>query len=274
MKLSSIIALGAAVSSANAAFKGFNLAGHLASGACRTENDWKLAFERLQTLPGGFPNVRLYASGDCDTLKNAVPAAKRTGTKLLVGVWTQDAAHFESEKQALLEAVQQHGSDWMLAVSVGSEDLYREETDANYLAQQIWDVRGMLWSVGASPAIGHVDTWTAWVDPKNAPVIEACDFLGNDAYSYFEGKSIANGDAKNAYYEAHDKVVAVSKGKEVWTTETGWPISGATVGAAVPSVQNLQSFWWDVACGSFASNINMFWYILVSGASKSNGRPS
>merc|ERR1711939_822934 len=107
MKFASILAFGAALSGVNAALKGFNLAGHLASGACRTENDWQLAFERLQTLPGGFPNVRLYASGDCDTLKNA-------------------------------------------------------------------------------------------------------------------------------YYEAHDKVVAVSGGKEVWTTETGWPISGATIGASFP----------------------------------------
>lgn len=262
MKFASILALAASLSGVNAALKGFNLAGHLASGACRTENEWQLAFERLQSLPGGFPNVRLYASSDCDTLKNAVPAAIRTGTKLLVGVWTQDAAHFEAEKQALLQAVQQHGNDWILAVSVGSEDLYREETDPNQLAQQIWDVRGMLWSVGASPTIGHVDTWTAWVDAKNSPVIDAVDWLGNDAYSYFEGKSIDNGDAKNAYYAAHDKVVAVAEGKEVWTTETGWPVKGANNGAAVPSVDNLQKFWWDVACGSFASNINMFWYIL------------
>lgn len=187
MKFSSALALGAALTGVDAALKGFNLAGHLASGQCRTENDWQLAFERLATLPGGFKNVRLYASGDCDTLKNAVPAAIRTGTKLLVGVWTQPAAKFENEKQALLQAISQYGHDWMSAVSVGSEDLYREETDANLLAQQIWDVRGMLWSVGASPSIGHVDTWTAWVDPANKAVIDAVDFLGNDAYSYFEG---------------------------------------------------------------------------------------
>ena len=76
-------------------------------------------------------------------------------------------------------------------------------------------------------------------------------------------KSIANGEAKDAYYGAHDRVVAIAGGKEVWTTETGWPIKGDTVGNAVASVENLQSFWWDVACGSFASNINTFWYILV-----------
>jgi exo-beta-1,3-glucanase (GH17 family) len=76
-------------------------------------------------------------------------------------------------------------------------------------------------------------------------------------------KPIANGAAKDAYYAAHDKVVAVAGVKEVWTTETGWPIKGDDFGAAVASVENLQQFWWDVACGSFALGIPMFWYILV-----------
>ena len=188
MRLCSLLPLLTALSTAHAAFRGFNLAGHLASGACRTQSDWQLAFERLATLPGSFKNVRLYASGDCDTLANAIPAALNTNTKLLVGVWTQDAAHFEAEKQALLNAVLEYGSEWMLAVSVGSEDLYREETSAEELVRQIWDVRGMLGSVGAGAVrIGHVDTWTAWVDLKNRAVVEASDFIGNDAYSYFEG---------------------------------------------------------------------------------------
>ena len=162
MKSTTILSFAvAAVSSAQAAFRGFNLGSKLASGECRSENDWQLAFERLQTLPGGFPNVRLYAASDCNALANAVPAAVSTGTKLLVGIWTEDDTHFETEKQALLDAISAHGHDWILAVSVGSEDLYRNETDPNYLAQKIYDVRGMIQSVGADYPVGHVDTWTA-----------------------------------------------------------------------------------------------------------------
>ncbi|KIX04443.1 uncharacterized protein Z518_05311 [Rhinocladiella mackenziei CBS 650.93] len=263
MKAGPLLALAAtAVSGVSAFYKGFNLGANLASGACRSESDWEFAFNTLAGLPGEFKNVRLYASSDCNTLANAVPAAIRTGTTLLVGVWTEDDAHFEAEKQALLEAIQQYGSDWILAVSVGSEDLYRGDTDANTLAAKINDVRGMLWGLGASSkSVGHVDTWTAWVDGANTPVIEAVDWLGNDAYPYFEGVGIDDGAANNAYWAAVERVRAVSQGKEVWTTETGFPITGDTIGAAVPSVDNLQIYWWQVSCASFSS-LNYFFYIL------------
>ena len=125
------------------------LGANLPSGACKSQADWQNDFQTLAGLPGHFTSARLYASSDCNTLANAVPAAIATGTTLLVGVWTEDANHFNAEKAALLAAVQQHGHDWIISVSVGSEDLYRGNTDANTLASQIRDVRGMLWSVGA-----------------------------------------------------------------------------------------------------------------------------
>ena len=73
----------------------------------------------------------------------------------------------------------------------------------------------MMWSVGASDkSIGHVDTWTAWVDPANTAVIEAVDWLGNDLYPCWQGIGTDNGAANNAYWEAVNNVRAVSQGKD------------------------------------------------------------
>jgi glucan endo-1,3-beta-D-glucosidase len=263
MKTTQLVALTAAtVSGAHAYYKGFNIGANLANGACRSQSDWEFAFNKIASFPGNFKSARLYASSDCNTLANAVPAALNTGTNLLVGIWTEDNTHYEAEKQALLEAIQQYGHDWILAVSVGSEDLYRGDTDANTLASQINDVRGMLWGLGASDkSVGHVDTWTAWVDGANTPVIEAVDWLGNDAYPYWQGVGIDNGAASDAYWTAVNQVRAVAQGKDVWTTETGQPISGDAVGDAVPSVESLQTYWWQVSCASFSS-LNYFFYDL------------
>lgn len=262
MKLSFALATATAITSASAFFQGFNIGANLASGACRTEQDWEFVFNKIASFPGQWRNARLYASSDCNTLANAVPAAIKTGTKLLVGVWTQDDAHFDAEKQALLQSVQQYGKDWILAVSVGSEDLYRKETSPQALASKINDVGGMMWSIGASDKpIGHVDTWTAWVDPANTAVIDAVDWLGNDLYPYWQGISVENGAASDAYWEAVNKVRAVSKGKDVWTTETGQPITGDKYGNNVPSVESSQIFWWQAACSSI-KEMNFFWYDL------------
>jgi len=252
MKSTTLLALAMAITSTSAYWKGFNLAATNKNNQCKSQADWEQDFHLMAKLPGHFNSARLYASSDCNTLANAVPAAVKTGTKLLVGVWAEDDTHFEAEKQALLEAIQQHGHDWIVAVSVGSEDLYRGDTTASKLATQIYDVRGMIGSLGAGhKKVGHVDTWTAWVDGANAAVIEAVDFLGMDGYPYFQNVSIHNGHAKNAFWESMHATRAVAQGKKVWLTETGWPVSGSDMGPAVPSVKNAHTYWKEVACQLF-----------------------
>ena len=148
----------------SAYWSGFNSQAQLANGACKSQQDWENDFNLMKRLTG-FTSLRVYASSDCDTLARAVPAAIKTGGQLLVGVWTEDWAHFDREKQALLAAVRQYGFGWIVAVSVGSEDLYRKDTDANTLAGQVYDVRGMLSTVPGysnNVQVGHVDTWTTW----------------------------------------------------------------------------------------------------------------
>ncbi len=264
-----LMALGASLASANAYWKGFNVQAKLGNGACKTQADWEIDFKTMRTLPGGFTSMRVYASSDCNTLANAVPAAIAQGGSILVGVWTEDAAHYDAEKQALLHAVQTYGFGWLVAVSVGSEDLYRGDTSASALAQQIYDVRGMLSTVSGystSVQVGHVDTWTAWVNGANTAVIQACDFVGTDGYPYFQntqanGISAANSLFWDSVNNVRNVVNSVKPGTWVWMTETGWPTSGPTENQAVPSVANAQSYWSAVACAAFNSG-HVFWYSL------------
>jgi glucan endo-1,3-beta-D-glucosidase len=263
------LALAASIASANAYWSGFNVQSTLADGSCKTQADWEKDFNTMKALPGARTSMRVYASSDCNTLVNAVPAALATGGQILVGVWTEDSAHFEAEKQALLSAVQTYGFDWIVAVSVGSEDLYRGDTTASTLAQQIYDVRGMLSTVSGystSIQVGHVDTWTAWVDGANTAVIQACDFVGTDGYPYFQNTEANGIDVSyNLFWESvqavRDVVNSAHSGIWVWVTESGWPTSGPTENQAVASVANAQQYWSTVACSAFNSG-HTFWYSL------------
>jgi len=166
--VATLAALTAVFSTASAFWKGFNIGANNPDGSCKSEQDWERAFRSMQSLPGHFTSARLFASSDCNTLANAVPAALNTGTQLLVGVWTENTDHYNAEKAALQAAVHQHGTGWIVSVSVGSEDLYRHDTGASTLAGQINEVRNMLSGLGAGGVqVGHVDTWTAWVDPDS-----------------------------------------------------------------------------------------------------------
>lgn len=124
-----------------------------------------------------YKTFKLFATSDCDTLKNAVPAAKAVGAKIWAGVWAVDVNKFTAEKNALEYAIRTWGSDWLAGINVGSESLYRKEITGHDLAQQIYDVKGMVQlSLGApSVPVGCADTWTMWVHPNSTEVREAVD---------------------------------------------------------------------------------------------------
>ena len=112
-------------------------------------------------------------------------------------------------------------------------------------------------------AIGHVDTWTAWVNGSNQAVIDACDWIGMDAYPYFQttqSNGIENG--KGLFNDALGATQAAVGGKPVWVTETGWPASGSTANLAVPSTANAKTYWDEVGCPLFGKT-NTWWYTLT-----------
>lgn len=213
---------------------------------------------------------------------SAIPAAISTKTSLLFGLWASAGEEsFNNEIAALQKTIDQYCDklDGLVAgISVGSEDLYRNsptgigngenpgtnpETLADYISQVRKTIKGTCLS---DAPIGHVDTWTAYANSSNQALIEACDWLGMDAYAYFEDtkpNGIENG--ASLFKDALEKTKAAAGDREVWITETGWPVSGKDFGDAVASKQNARTFWKDVGCPMFGST-NVWWYTLQDSA--------
>lgn len=285
MHFSTLFAAAAAtVVTTQASYIGFNYGSTFTDGSAKAQSDFEAEFNRAKSLQGTngeFTSARLYTmiqGGTTDTPISAIPAAIDTQTTLLLGLWASAGqADFSNEITALTSAITQYGSDFtslIAGISVGSEDLYRIsptgiENDSGAGAEPsdivsyISQVRSAIAGTSASGAsVGHVDTWTAWVNGTNDAVISAVDWLGVDAYPYFQN-TIANGiDVGNAtFFEAYDNTVNVAQGKSVWVTETGWPVSGPQENQAVASVANAETYWQEVGCTLFGE-INTWWYIL------------
>lgn len=271
MLASTLLALAASLSTASAVYKGFNYG----AGA-----DFQTEFTTAANLVGtsGFTSARLYTmieQGTTNTPTSAIQAAINTGTTLLLGLWaseTQDA--FNNELAALSSAISQYGpafTNLIAGISVGSEDLYRltplgattgSGQEPDVLVSYIGQVRSILSNSGINPPVGHVDTYTAWINSSNSAVTAAVDFLGMDAYPYYQN-TIDNsiGNANATFFSALDQTNAASTKKPVWITETGWPVSGPTDGQAVASVANAQTYWDAVGC-SVLGTYNTWWYTL------------
>ena len=222
----------------------------------------------------------------------AFAAAVATNTKLLLGLWGSSGDQtITSEIAAINAAVKQFGSKFtslVIGMSVGSEDLYRTSeigiknkagvgadptSIANYIKQTKQAFAGTPLS---SVPVGHVDTWTAWYNTSNQAVIDASDFIGVDAYPYFENtvtNSIEN--SRGLFDIAIANVKSTVGGKDIWITETGFPTDGPVSNLATPSTSNAKAYWDDVGCGELFNKTNTFWYTLEDnyGGSLSNSGP-
>lgn len=280
--INSLLTMAAAAGSASAAFQGFNYGSTFTDGSVKAQADFENEFNTaagLEGTDGAFTSARLYTmiqGGTPNQPISAIPAAIKTKTSLLFGLWASGDG-FANEIAALKNTAEQYCDqldDLVAGISVGSEDLYRisptgiaanENPGANpdvlvdYIKQTREAIKGTCLE---SVPIGHVDTWTAYANGSNNAVIEACDWLGMDAYPYFEDtKNNPISEGANLFKSAWNQVKAAAKGKEIWVTETGWPVSGKTVGKGVPSTENARTFYEDVGCPMFG-DINVWWYTL------------
>ncbi|MCJ1356298.1 MAG: hypothetical protein MMC33_006292 [Icmadophila ericetorum] len=283
----SLLAISASFSFSHALYQGFNYASTFIDGTAKTLQDFQNEFAAAKSLVGtsGFTSARLYTmiqAGTTDSPIAAIEAAVTEGTSLLLGMWASAGqGDFNNELNALNTAISSYGSKFtslIAGISVGSEDLYRisptgiaaregdgpfGDPDSGFDWHPNWSCR----YVHKSSSIDHLancidDTWTSYVNSSNNAVIAACDFLGMDAYPYFQNtmaNSITNG--KSLFFDALDATKAASMGKPVWITETGWPVSGPTQNQGVPSLQNAQEYWDQVGCEVFGS-VNTWWYAL------------
>ncbi|ORY63184.1 glycoside hydrolase superfamily, partial [Pseudomassariella vexata] len=276
----------ALASTASAAIKGFNYGSTFTTGAAKTQSDFETEFTTAQNLAGtsGFTSARLYTmvqGGTTNSPIEAIPAAIKTKTSLLLGLWSSGDT-FDNEIAALKSAIETYGDDFASLVdgiSVGSEDLYRNSptgiaagsyvgADPDTIVDYINQVKEVIAGTSLSgAAIGHVDTWTAWVNGSNAGVVEACDWIGFDGYPYFED-TVANDISQGAirFDEGVAKTQAAVGDKPIWITETGWPVSGDQVGDGVASLENAKTFWDEVGCAKLFDQVNTWWYVLQDAA--------
>ncbi|CAK7263657.1 hypothetical protein SEPCBS119000_000594 [Sporothrix epigloea] len=282
--VASLAAFAAALPSALAAYQGFNYGSTFTDGSPKAQSDFEADFKTAASLDGtggAFTSARLYTmvqGGTANDVISAVPAAISTKTSLLLGLWASGGdGGFANELAALKAAISTYGDSLgplVAGISVGSEDLYRVSPTGilnksgygatpDVLVNYISQVRAAIANTPLSGApVGHVDTWTAWVNGSNDAVIDAVDFLGVDAYPYFQSTEPNGIDQGAALLNtATDNTAGVAKGKPVWVTETGWPVSGDTSNLAVPSPENAKTFWDEAGCPRFG-NVNIWWFTL------------
>lgn len=285
MRFTSTVAASAVVAVASAQnYLGFNSGATLANREAKFKADFKAEFEtaaKLNNSPGKFNSVRLYTNIQAyseDSPIEAFDAAVETKTNVLLGVWASGTDNIDKEISALKKAIETHGTDLtdlIIGVTIGSEDLYRvSETgiknesgvgnSPKALVDFVKDWRDAFKSGPLSKIpVGHADTWDAWGNSTNKPVIDAVDFIAVHEYPYYEdGKGNSIDNAGHLFDRAYQVALDAAGSKPVWVTETGWPYIGPDWDEAEASVKNAKKYWQEVGCRKLFNKTPTFWYTL------------
>ncbi|CRK20136.1 hypothetical protein BN1723_012052 [Verticillium longisporum] len=152
-------------------------------------------------------------------------------------------------------AIEQYGqrfADLVVAISVGSEDMYRlsESGVANNaglgqgpdtIVRFIREVRSAInGTILGNKPIGHI---------------------GTDVYTYYEadrGNGFSNTTA--VFDDIYNQTFTFAGNKPVWVTETGYPVSGPNSGEAIASVSIAAQYWQLIGCDRLFGRVNTWWY--------------
>ncbi len=211
---------------------------------------------RLQILA---PHARWVRSFSCTDGNEQIPSiAHECGLKTLVGAWLgTDAEINEREIEGVIAVARAGHAD---IVAVGNEVLLREDLSEDNLLSFIERVKQALPGV----AVGYVDAY--YLFEKHPKVTAACDVLLTNCYPFWEG--CPREQALDYMQTMVRRVQAVSAGKPVIISETGWPDRGSAFHGSVPSHFGAMRYFIDTVQWAQQAGVEMFYFAAFDEAWK------
>jgi glucan 1,3-beta-glucosidase len=144
---------------------------------CKTTQDFISDLNTIKNQTGSSV-VRIYTTSDCDAFKTLLPALKETGTKVVAGLWCTPPDHYNDEIKAVTDNLAEY-KDQVLALTVGSEHLYRKELTGDQLAALIKRMQDEVknLNLGTDMPVGFADSWNLVADGTANPAIQQSDIV-------------------------------------------------------------------------------------------------
>ena len=195
----------------------------------------------LGTVADFADTVRFY--GAAGELYPAYEIAHTFGLKTVGTAWLSgDRAANQRELDALID----HCNNGYVSVAcVGSETLMRGDLGAAELISYMEYVRARL----TDRSIPVTTSDSAYLLLENPSLRDACDLLMPNIYPYWEHVPVSG--ALNAFSSQVDSLKALSPGKEIIVSETGWPTEGSdTAGPAEAAAYFTAVREWSLSTGT------------------------
>jgi exo-beta-1,3-glucanase (GH17 family) len=192
-----------------------------------------------------------------NTQGDILALARKRKLGLYAGAWIgADAAANDAEIVRLLALARRHPPT---ALVVGNEVLLRGDLASEALLELVRRVDD-----ASKLPVAYADTWNQWLE--HPELAAAVDVLLVHIHPYWDGVPVEQ--AASYVLERFEAVKQRYPTKLVVIGETGWPTSGATVGAAVPGEGQQCRFLGDFVTAATSRGVPYFWFAAYDEAWK------
>src|SRR5262249_54724245 len=150
--------LPSALAAATAGQLGFAIGSKNPDNSCKSQADFEADMAAIAQASGA-KIIRIYTASECDAASKVLPAAKKQGARVVLGVWADSDKSFQADKAACVQWAPKF-KEQVYAINVGSESLYRGDLNGAQLAAKVMEVKGAL----PGFKVGTADTWNKFQD--------------------------------------------------------------------------------------------------------------
>ena len=230
----------------------------LESSKCKTASEVQRDMYALKAVTD---KVRIYSLLDCNQAELVLPAAKRAGLQVHLGIWTTASHNYLLQEKAKLAALIDTGlyDNNVVGLHVGSETIYRKEISADTAIRYMNETRAYIRSRGKNTPVTIADVIDVYND--NSKLIDAVDYVSVNQFSFWEKSDVNEGAAVTLDRLRNLRALAARKNKKVVISEVGWSSGGFDVEAGIASPENQAKFFADFFQMARSHNFEYYWYV-------------
>lgn len=207
-------------------FTGFTYSPYNNDGTCKDQAAVQSDIDTIASK--GMTSVRLYGT-DCNQIA-LVKAALPSDMTMMVGIF--DMSDLSGQVASALSQLD-YSCDNVFAVSIGNELVHDGEQTPAAMVANVNSARSQLQAGGCYSPVVTVETPLEF--EEYAELADCSDFVAANIQPFY---NTANTALSSGEFVLGQIQILEQYGKSVVVTEVGWPSSGETNGAAVPSKWN------------------------------------
>lgn len=204
------------------------------SGDCKTAD--AVDKDIAEIKKAGFQVVRVYST-DCNTFETVIPACKKYGLEVIIGVFVKDTCSYNAPDVKEQVDTIAKWADWSMVklIIIGNEAIMQGHCSPGQLVELIKVVKSKCSGYNGPYTIA--ETLNIWQRKDvSSTVCPHIDITAANIHAFFNPNTKAEDAGK--FVKGQMEILKGICGQKVINVETGWPKEGSANGVAVPSPEN------------------------------------